>query len=451
MPRRAPRISIQEWRRGIQGLLAAGYWTGNWAVDKDRLMALLGVVFPHSTRGTRRAQIGWLTSWIGSAKLGRFELRTSTEVAAKRAAIGKGTAGQRFTPEAHDRLVEAVRAANARPEVIRRRAEAQRRAWANPVHRALMVERARQRALRPEERARRSEIMRRVVTNPKLMQKRLGAVRRYWSDPANRNKQIEWHRQRMADPANRQLAAEGARRQMSNLELRRRIAEINRERMKNPEARRAVAERVRQALANPEVRRKMSEAQTRRFASPEARIQAGIQGKKAMSNPESRRRVGEASKRRWTDPDWAAKTTLAARRGAHARPTRPERTLWEMLSNLAPNEWGYNGDGRLGVTIARKIPDFVSNKTKSVIELFGEYYHRGEDPQARIEQFARQGYRCLVVWANELRDRERLKSTLRSFIAPDIQQGTAAQRTVSASPPRSAPFDRTDPGEVLLC
>ncbi len=90
-----------------------------------------------------------------------------------------------------------------------------------------------------------------------------------------------------------------------------------------------------------------------------------------------------------------------------------------MLSNIAPDDWGYNGDGRLKITIARKVPDFVSTRTHSLIELFGEYWHQGEDSQVRIDLFARHGYRCLVVWSNELRNRERLKMSLLSFIAAD--------------------------------
>jgi very-short-patch-repair endonuclease len=136
-----------------------------------------------------------------------------------------------------------------------------------------------------------------------------------------------------------------------------------------------------------------------------------------MSNPESRRRVGEASRQRWNDPEWAAKTTLAARRGAHARPTRPEKVVWELLNDLAPGDWLYNGDGRERVVVARKIPDFVCRRTQSLVEVFGSYYHQGQDPRTRIDLFAKSGYRTFVIWEHELRNREAVRARLAEFVS----------------------------------
>ena len=47
-------------------------------------------------------------------------------------------------------------------------------------------------------------------------------------------------------------------------------------------------------------------------------------------------------------------------------------------------------------------PDFLStNGQRKVIEVFGDYWHKGEDPQGRIDAFAKLGFKCLVIWEHE--------------------------------------------------
>lgn len=45
------------------------------------------------------------------------------------------------------------------------------------------------------------------------------------------------------------------------------------------------------------------------------------------------------------------------------------------------------------------VPDFiVGNKC---VELFGNYWHKGENPQDRINKFKEVGFDCLVIWESE--------------------------------------------------
>ena len=54
--------------------------------------------------------------------------------------------------------------------------------------------------------------------------------------------------------------------------------------------------------------------------------------------------------------------------------------------------------------IAGKVPDFVNvNGKKAVLEIFGDYWHRGEDPSERIAIFAAVGYSCAVVWERDFK------------------------------------------------
>jgi very-short-patch-repair endonuclease len=74
----------------------------------------------------------------------------------------------------------------------------------------------------------------------------------------------------------------------------------------------------------------------------------------------------------------------------------------------------YVGGGDL--VIAGKIPDFVNiNGQKKLIELYGSYWHRNDDPNNRIELFKEYGWKTLIIWEDELKMEEILKEKLLKF------------------------------------
>lgn len=96
------------------------------------------------------------------------------------------------------------------------------------------------------------------------------------------------------------------------------------------------------------------------------------------------------------------------------RPNKPETILLNLLDNLYPNEWKYTGD--FSFWINGKNPDFANvNGQKKLIEMFGDYYHQGENPQDRIDIFKPFGYETLVIWEKELKDIEMVKSKISEF------------------------------------
>lgn len=52
---------------------------------------------------------------------------------------------------------------------------------------------------------------------------------------------------------------------------------------------------------------------------------------------------------------------------------------------------------------------------KKLIELFGDYWHKGEDPQDRINIFKKFGYDTLVIWESELKDINKVKNKVIKF------------------------------------
>lgn len=90
----------------------------------------------------------------------------------------------------------------------------------------------------------------------------------------------------------------------------------------------------------------------------------------------------------------------------HKRPTQPEKEFMRINESHALG-FVYNGDFGAKVIIDGKIPDFVKESSKSIVEIFSAYYHSPlfnpriryhQTEQGTIEHYKRQGYRCLVIW-----------------------------------------------------
>lgn len=113
---------------------------------------------------------------------------------------------------------------------------------------------------------------------------------------------------------------------------------------------------------------------------------------------ETRQKISLTLSELWKDEDFAKKMAEAYGR----KPTKLEVHFTELLDELYPGEWKYVGDGE--IWIGGKNPDFINIRgKKQVIEVFGDYWHRGEDPQERINHFRKYGFDCIVIWESELR------------------------------------------------
>lgn len=97
------------------------------------------------------------------------------------------------------------------------------------------------------------------------------------------------------------------------------------------------------------------------------------------------------------------------------RPTKPERMMDKLLDELFPGEFSYVGNGE--VWLGKSNPDFINiNGKKLIIEVFGNYWHQGDNGDSRIAYFAKYGYRTLVVWEKDIYDdRESVVHSLMEF------------------------------------
>ena len=94
------------------------------------------------------------------------------------------------------------------------------------------------------------------------------------------------------------------------------------------------------------------------------------------------------------------------------RNVSPNKAELELLTFLS-KDWEFTGDWKH--VIDGKVPDFTNYKTKQLIELYGDYYHQGQNPQERTWFFERQGWKCRIVWESELKNHNKLKSKLDRF------------------------------------
>lgn len=171
------------------------------------------------------------------------------------------------------------------------------------------------------------------------------------------------------------------------------------------ERRQARAQKIGRALKNRYKDKTKHPAYGVRYAGSE---RAQKIGDRLRGKPKSLDHVAlmrDITRQKWQDPEYVASQMRARGVG--------QNKLEKMLEELTGLQ--FVGDGRL--VIGGKCPDFWDGGTK-LVELYGDYWHRGQNPQDRIDFFDQRGYSCLVVWESELLGRpEEVVSRVREFIS----------------------------------
>ena len=75
------------------------------------------------------------------------------------------------------------------------------------------------------------------------------------------------------------------------------------------------------------------------------------------------------------------------------------KPVLEPLGFEHTGEGGFHIRAKGGKT---RIPDYVKRDTREIVEVWGTYWHRGENPQDLIDWYAQQGWTARVVWENEV-------------------------------------------------
>ena len=121
-------------------------------------------------------------------------------------------------------------------------------------------------------------------------------------------------------------------------------------------------------------------------------------------------------------PEWRRKNLKSCMK----KPTRPEQFFIQLCQQrLWPFRYVGNGEKIIGTL----NPDFIStNHQKKIVEIFGRVFHDPEVsfkdniPQlqqeaGRCKYYSQLGYDCLIIWDDEIYDKEGVVSKVTSFLS----------------------------------
>lgn len=163
----------------------------------------------------------------------------------------------------------------------------------------------------------------------------------------------------------------------------------------------------------PEVRKKISQNNCNK--RPEVREKKSRKLKGRHFTKEWIRKISDAEKELWQDPEHREKQVKAIFEGQKRRPNKPEHKFFFEICPKYNLPLEYTGDGR--PLIGFKNPDGVeSNGRKICVEIAGRYWHLPEYEEKRIAHFKKYGWKCLMIWEEELRDEDKLVGKVRKFL-----------------------------------
>lgn len=239
--------------------------------------------------------------------------------------------------------------------------------------------------------------------------KNKGKKRTKEQNEANRERAIKYFQNNEA----RESARLKALKQWENPEIRAKCSEINKINAQKEHVRDKIKQSVKKLWENEEYRNKLSnshkgqKAWNKGVPMTESYRENMI---KAVNAPEVLEKKRIKSKKLWEDENYVRKLQAAY----HIKPNKPETILLNLLNALFPEEWKYTGD--LSMVINGKCPDFVNcNGQKKIIEMFGDYWHKGEKESDRAACFSSYGYETLVIWEKELKNIDKVKNKIIDF------------------------------------
>jgi len=86
------------------------------------------------------------------------------------------------------------------------------------------------------------------------------------------------------------------------------------------------------------------------------------------------------------------------------------------MGSILPDGFVYVGD--FSMFLGSKNPDFINEKSRLIIEAFGDYYHQGGNKEAwrRINYFKKHGFKTLVIWESSFhKNPQKVKESIFAF------------------------------------
>jgi G:T-mismatch repair DNA endonuclease (very short patch repair protein) len=83
---------------------------------------------------------------------------------------------------------------------------------------------------------------------------------------------------------------------------------------------------------------------------------------------------------------------------------KPETKMYDFLRN---KNFIYTGNRSYWVNFKNghhKNPDFIDQVSQIAVEVYGDYWHKDDNPQDLIDLYRQVGWECVVVWEHEIND-----------------------------------------------
>lgn len=237
------------------------------------------------------------------------------------------------------------------------------------------------------------------------------------------------------------------RRTQVTADVKERLSSAQKKRLQNPEVKKKLSEKSKKAWQDPKYREKMKKRNYAKTDEHKRKIGLANRGKKRTDetkrkistlrqrigspwfigrqfSDEARAKMSESARKRaiiqWQDESYKERMIKAMLKGLFKRPTKLEKRTIDFFEkyNLP---FTYCGDG--GLIIGGKCPDFYENNGKKIClevankvnkEVFGKNPDTYE--KERIEHFGKYGWKCLVIWEDELKDEKSLMNKVETIL-----------------------------------
>jgi len=226
-----------------------------------------------------------------------------------------------------------------------------------------------------------------------------------------------WNKGKRHSEETRRKISESNMGRVVSEETRKKVSRGNKKRWQDPEFHQAMSDKHKGKTVPKEVREKMSESHKKRIFGEERKEQLDNARKRRKFDLDTRIRMSKSGKAKWRKKSYR-EFTLENNRGLFRKDMVQPYTyisrvapnkLEERVLAIVPNCVKYVGNGKLWISVANgnKNPDFVVHplsKTKKVIEVFGDYWHKKKEEKSVIEAYQQVGIECMVIWEHDVHE-----------------------------------------------
>jgi hypothetical protein len=105
------------------------------------------------------------------------------------------------------------------------------------------------------------------------------------------------------------------------------------------------------------------------------------------------------------------------------QPNKCEQLLLDIALEIQPDLWKFNGKRIPENSVDGLFPDLINRTHMLTIDHFGERFHDRDvgEEEKRIKRLESQGFKCLIIWENELKDKNKCKKKIKEFIENALQ------------------------------